>query len=133
MSAQNAYFYGEWKVLLTIEETDDYFGQSEPRHFVFYLDVTKRDQYVGRVDVVARLEIRGRELWFLDAHIHGLRSGDLGRSGLNALGNALMESADVEAIVVEGGARTTGARPGHTPKRFRYPHGSRAASQRSDA
>lgn len=112
-----AYSYHDWSVRLTIED-DDFFG---PPTFVFYLDVHKGGQPVGRIDVIATLEVRGEELWLSDAHIHGLERGKLGRDGLNALAQAIKESAGAESIVIEGGARTTGARPGHTPKRFRYP------------
>lgn len=48
--------------------------------------------------------------------------GALGRHSLNAVARKLLEEADAGALVVEGGVRTTGARPGRAPKRFRFPH-----------
>lgn len=114
-----AYIYKGWSVTLTIEE-DDFFG---PPVFVFYLEVTKDGHAIGRIDVVAVLEVRGDELWLRDAHVHGLEKGRLGREGLNAVAHAVKESAGAKAVVVEGGTRTTGVRPGHAPKRFRYPAG----------
>lgn len=123
-----AYRYKDWAISLTIED-DEFFG---PPTFVFYLDVTKNGVPLGRLDVVANLEVRGRELWMLEAHVHGLHKGKLGREGLNAVARAIMEDAGAEAIVIEGGARTTGARPGHTPQRFRYPSGSGAVTGSGD-
>ncbi|MBF0392218.1 MAG: hypothetical protein HQL38_06010 [Alphaproteobacteria bacterium] len=104
---------------MAIEETD-FFETHSPPSFTFYAEIFKSGRFLGRLDVVTRIEIRGTELWFTDCHIHGLSPGALGRDGLNALARAVMEDNDVKTLVIEGGTRTTGVRPGHTPKRMRF-------------
>ncbi|WP_342107662.1 hypothetical protein [Methylobacterium sp. SI9] len=78
---------------------------------------------VGRLQAVGELEQIGQTLYFRRAHIQGLHRGALGRVGLNAIGAAILREAEVDAIVIEGGARTTGAGPkrGRRPPPFRYP------------
>jgi hypothetical protein len=51
----------------------------------------------------------------------GCVAAALGRAGLNAIGRKLLEEADVDQIVIEGGTRTTGKNPGRPPKVFRFP------------
>jgi hypothetical protein len=76
---------------------------------------------VGTLTVMAELELVGRVLWVRGAHIQGLSPGALGRAGLNAVARKFLEEADADALVVEGGSRTTGARPWHFPRPFRFP------------
>jgi hypothetical protein len=76
---------------------------------------------VGTVEVIAELELVGGKLWARKAHVQGLRSGALSRSGLNALARKFLEEAGADRLVVEGGTRTTGARPGRRPAAFRFP------------
>lgn len=54
------------------------------------------------------------------AHIGGLWRGALGRAGLNAIAQKVMEVADVEEIVIQGGVRTTGRNRGRPPREFRF-------------
>jgi hypothetical protein len=115
----DAYISGDWAVVLEIEAAD-FFEREEPPSFVLYADLYRNGVPVGRVDVVTRIEIRGRELWLTELHMHGLAGGGLGRAGLNALAQAVMEDADVEALVVEGGTRSSGLRRGRTPKPVRF-------------
>jgi hypothetical protein len=77
----------------------------------------------GRLEAVGELEQIGRTLYFRRAHIQGLHKGALGRAGLNAIGAEILREAEVDAVVIEGGARTTGAGPkrGRRPPPFRYP------------
>jgi hypothetical protein len=42
-------------------------------------------------------------------------------AGLNAIGRKLLEEADVDEIVIQGGARTTGRNKGARPRPIRYP------------
>jgi hypothetical protein len=55
--------------------------------------------------------------------VQGLTPGALGRAGLNAIGRKLLEEADVDQIVIQGGARTTGRGKGRRPRPFRFPKG----------
>ncbi|MFD1625517.1 hypothetical protein [Azospirillum griseum] len=126
----DAYLWGEWKVLLEIASSDwaKDFEVMSPPSFVIYAFMWRKGTYVGKVDMLTRLEIRGSELWLTDFHIHGhggraLR-GVLSRSGLNALCNAAKEDTNVEAVVIEGGVRSQGLRRGQVPERFRFDGGS---------
>jgi hypothetical protein len=76
---------------------------------------------VGGLRIIAELELAGGVLWVRNAHIQGLQPGALGRAGLNALARKFLEETGAEALVVEGAARTTGARPGRKPPPFRFP------------
>jgi hypothetical protein len=76
----------------------------------------------GVVNILGEMTIVEDELHIIRAHIGGLSSGALGRSGLNAIGRKLLELANVEKIVIEGSARTTGRRKGNVPRRISFPH-----------
>jgi hypothetical protein len=121
-TTQVAYIYNDWEIELTFEGKDGSFEDDEPPSYVFYAVARKGGKRIGRIDVVTRAEILpGRELFLSEFHIHG--DGDpvkLGRDGLNALAQVIMEDLDVEQISVQGGIRTTGLRPGHAPKLVRF-------------
>ena len=76
---------------------------------------------VGMVQIIGKVVRAGRLLHVSGAHVDGLRGGALGRAGLSAIGRKLLEEADVDQIVIEGGTRTTGKNPGRPPKAFRFP------------
>jgi hypothetical protein len=76
---------------------------------------------VGTVEVLGNVTRVGRVLYIRKAHIDGLYPGALRRSGLNAICQKILEEADVDQIVVEGGSRSTGKNRGRVPKAFRYP------------
>ncbi|MBJ7417493.1 MAG: hypothetical protein JHC88_18915 [Niveispirillum sp.] len=80
--------------------------------------ITARMQ-AGTLRLLGLIELKGRTLHVRDVHVEGLTPGALGRAGLNALGYALMEVADVDELIVQGAVRTTGARPGRRPAPFR--------------
>jgi hypothetical protein len=73
------------------------------------------------IEVIGRVTIEERVLRIRQAHVQGAYPGALGRSGLNAIGRRLLEETDVDQVVIEGGARTTGRNPGRAPRPFRYP------------
>ena len=80
--------------------------------------ITARMQ-AGTLRLLGLIELKDRTLHVGDVHVEGLTPGALGRAGLNALGYALMEVADVDELVIQGVVRTTGARPGRRPGTFR--------------
>lgn len=82
----------------------------------------------GTLRLLGLIELKGRTLYVRDVHVEGLMPGALGRAGLNALGYALMEVADVDELVVQGAVRTTGTRPGRRPAPFRLSRSRRAAA-----
>jgi hypothetical protein len=61
------------------------------------------------------------------AHVEGLGVGALGRPGLNAIGRKLLEVANVDEIIIQGGTRTTGRTKGKVPSPIRFPGASRPA------
>ena len=77
---------------------------------------------VGVVSILGEMTIVGDDLHIIRAHIGGLYPGALGRRGLNAIGRKLLEMADVEKIIIQGSARTTGRRKGRVPWKICFPH-----------
>ena len=80
------------------------------------------DTPAGRLELMGTISIGGRVLTISGAHVQGLEPGRLGRTGLNAIGRALLDIADVDQIIIQGGVRTTGRRQGRRPRAFRFPH-----------
>jgi hypothetical protein len=77
---------------------------------------------VGLVTILGEMTVVDEVLHIVRAHVGGLHRGALGRGGLNAVGRKLLEMADVEKIVIQGSARTTGRRKGKVPGTIRFPH-----------
>jgi hypothetical protein len=77
---------------------------------------------LGVVNILGEMTIVADELHIIRAHIGGLYPGALGRAGLNAIGRKLLEMSDVEKIVIQGSARTTGRRKGKVPWKICFPH-----------
>ena len=64
----------------------------------------------------------GRTLLVTGVHLAVQGPGGLlTRTRMQAVARRVMEEMDYDAIIVEGAARTTGARPGHRPRRLRFP------------
>jgi len=77
----------------------------------------------GDLLAIGNIESYGRELVIRDLHIQSgsLRANALGWARLRQIARAAAEKADVDVIVVEGGARTTGAGPyGRIPRQLRF-------------
>src|ERR1700690_2606653 len=72
--------------------------------------IVRIDTPAGAIELIGEVIKVGRVLHVNRAHVQGLRRGALGKAGLNAIGRKLLEEADVEEIIIQGGARTTGAR-----------------------
>lgn len=75
----------------------------------------------GRLFLLGVVRIEGETLHIEGAHVDGLHPGACGRSGLNAIGRKLLEVAGVKRLIIQGGARTTGANPGEKPARIVFP------------
>jgi hypothetical protein len=75
----------------------------------------------GTIYLLGVVRIDGETLRIDGAHVDGLHPGACGRSGLNAIGRKLLEVADVKKIIIQGSARTTGAKPGKAPKPIVFP------------
>jgi hypothetical protein len=76
---------------------------------------------IGTLEVIGSISRIERVLHFDGVHIEGLEPGALGRSGLNAIGRKLLEEADVDQIVIQGGTRSTGRSKGARPRPIRFP------------
>jgi hypothetical protein len=76
----------------------------------------------GVIEIAGAVSVAGRVLYLDGVHIQGLHPGAVGRAGLNAIGRKLLEEADVDKIVIQGGVRTTGCNKGRRPRPFRFPN-----------
>jgi hypothetical protein len=76
----------------------------------------------GDIRLLAIILLEEKTLHMKEAHVEGLYSGACGRAGLNAIGRKLLEVANVERIIIQGGVRTTGRNAGRRPKIFRFPN-----------
>ena len=76
---------------------------------------------IGDFKMMASASVIGRTLRLDGVHVGGLTPGLLGRAGLNAIGRKLMETADVDEIIIQGGTRTTGRYSGKVPRPIRFP------------
>jgi hypothetical protein len=76
----------------------------------------------GDLVIMADIESLGRELVLSGLHIQteSLRANSLGWPRLRQIARVVAEMADVEAVVVKGAARTTGARYGRVPGHLRF-------------
>jgi hypothetical protein len=76
----------------------------------------------GTLLVMAEVELQGRELRLDRLHMHGetLRPNELGPHRLRQIANALIEWMDLDAIIVKGATRTSGARRGNFPRSLRF-------------
>jgi hypothetical protein len=81
----------------------------------------------GRLSLIGSVSIVERVMRIDRAHVEGLTVGALGRAGLNAIGRKLLEVADVDEIIVQGGTRTTGRTKGKIPCPIRFPRTPRPA------
>jgi hypothetical protein len=82
---------------------------------------------VGTLSLIGSISIVGRVMRIDRTHVEGLTIGALGRVGLNAIGRKLLEVADVDEIIIQGGTRTTGRTKGKIPRPIRFPRASRPA------
>ena len=76
----------------------------------------------GLVEILCDYRLTGKDLILEGAHIQGLFPGALGRAGLNALAQKIMEGADVDTLEIHGGLRTTGRNGGRFPRLIRARH-----------
>jgi hypothetical protein len=82
---------------------------------------------VGSLELTGEVRRIGRVLYCERVHIQGLAAGALGRAGLNAVGRKILVEIDVDQVVIEGSARTSGKGAGKTPRPIRFPRQVRVA------
>jgi hypothetical protein len=76
----------------------------------------------GSIELMGEIIERGRSLFVTGVHIEASGPpGLLNRKAIKAISQREMKEMDYDEIFVEGAARTTGARPGHRPRQFRFP------------
>lgn len=83
----------------------------------------------GDLIVMAEIEAYDRELVLAGVHIQTetLWPNSLGCVRLRQLARAAAEKVDVDVIIIQGAARTTGAHHGRIPSRLRFPREVRAS------
>jgi hypothetical protein len=75
---------------------------------------------VGPVSIIATVAVIADVLELDGVHIGGPGPGRVGRGGMNAIAQKIMEELDVQEIRAQGGVRTTGRRSGKLPPPFRF-------------
>lgn len=75
----------------------------------------------GSIELMGEIAESGRTLLVTGVHV-AVRgpAGLLTKATIETIARRVMKEMDYDEIVVEGAARTTGARPGHRPRRFRF-------------
>lgn len=74
----------------------------------------------GDLQIVGEVRRWDSVLHVAGVHIQGLHPGACGIEGLNDIARKVAGYFDVDEIVVEEAARTTGARKGRVPRPFRF-------------
>ena len=84
----------------------------------------------GHIEVMAEVTFddAARVITARGLHVQGGQGGaigpnDLGPRRLIGIARAALERMDYDAIIIEGGVRTTGARPGRRPRPIRIERG----------
>lgn len=77
---------------------------------------------IGELAFVAEpvTEDDGKTLRLRGTHVQGAHRGAVGVSNLSLIAQAVMGGMAFDELVVEGAVRTSGARPGHRPRDFRF-------------
>jgi hypothetical protein len=77
---------------------------------------------VGRLSVIAEVARLAGTLMLLGLHVQSetVDVNAIGPGNLRLIVHAFMELMDLDELVVTGGFRTTGARPGRTPRERRF-------------
>ena len=73
----------------------------------------------GEIRIMGNIEINEGTITLDQAHIQGQGAGT---SGLKEMGEIIREfgrSRGASEVIIQGATRTTGARPGHTPRPIR--------------
>jgi hypothetical protein len=70
----------------------------------------------GQMNVMAELVRKGETLILRGTHIEGAGPGSQGIRELREFARMFGREQGVTKVVIEGGLRTTGANPGHTPR-----------------
>jgi hypothetical protein len=75
----------------------------------------------GTIELMGEVRETGRTLWLSGVHVV-VRGGPglLTRPAMERIARRVMKEMEYDEIVVAGAARTTGARPGHRPRPFRF-------------
>src|SRR5689334_10469776 len=76
----------------------------------------------GKLLAMAEPLVVGRTLILQAFHMHseGIGANRVGIVKLRSLATVLLERMELDELVVEGAARTTGASPGHRPRPLRF-------------
>jgi hypothetical protein len=75
----------------------------------------------GSIELMGEITESGPSLMLTGVHmvVRG-PAGPLTKKTMETIARRVMKEMDYDEIVVEGAARTTGARPGHRPRQFRF-------------
>ncbi len=74
----------------------------------------------GVLKVMAEVEECGTVLLLKGTHVQAEAVNKVGVTNLRLIAQVVLERLGYDAIEIEGALRTTGAGPGHTPRRLRF-------------
>jgi hypothetical protein len=86
---------------------------------ILNVNITISGRQLLLIGEIAKFDDQLLEL--IGVHVQGLRPGELGRAGLNAIGRQLMVEARVGQIIIYGGRRSTGRKFGTIPRPIVFP------------
>ena len=77
---------------------------------------------VGALLVVTKVEFAGSALILRELHVQGedVEINQLRATGIRRIVRDVMETLDVDELIIEGAIRTSGAGPGRRPRRLRF-------------
>jgi hypothetical protein len=81
----------------------------------------------GALRIMGDLELDGSTMTLLGVHVQGAQANAVGAGNLKLLARLVIERMELDELVVEGAARTTGASPGRRPRVLRFTRDLRSA------
>ncbi len=73
----------------------------------------------GEIRIMGNIKTQGSTIILDQAHIQGQGAGTSGLTELGAIVREFGRSRHASEVIIQGATRTTGARPGHTPRPIR--------------
>ena len=90
----------------------------EQNHDVIWLEY---HSHTGQmIELIANIGNSAGHLLLDKAHLGGAKPNQLGYTEIKLAVNLLLEVLNVDVLYFQGAVRTTGAKPGHLPRPFKF-------------
>ena len=86
--------------------------EHDPAGALYLRGATRR----GTVEVITNVRFDEQTAYLDELHVDGPGAGSMGVRDLRVLARELARQLQVRRVVIQGGVRTTGARPGRVPR-----------------